>query len=118
MGIDQAARSSSHIPQAEGFYWRMVPDALFLHPDLEPIDIKVWLVLMVFARDRGWCEPTNKAIAEMAKVSVRTVAYSLARIEDAGFIVGESRGPHRTIKLRPEGWENSDRPYKLKMFAG
>jgi hypothetical protein len=95
----------------------MCPDALFMHPNIEPVDIKLWLVLMVFCRDRGWCEATNKQLAETAKISVRTVARCLCRLEDAGFVVGESKGPHRTIKLRPEGWEQSPRPFALKMFA-
>ena len=96
----------------------MVPDALWRHPDLEPIDIKVWCALLLYARDRGECNPTNAGLAETVGCSVRTIAYSLSRLEDAGFIVGESRGPHRTIRLRPEGWEDSPRPFKLKMFAG
>jgi hypothetical protein len=96
----------------------MVPDALWRHPDLEPIDIKVWCALMLHARDRAECHPTNAGLAETAGCSVATLKSSLSCLEDAGFIVGESRGPHRTIRLRPEGWENSPRPFKLKMFAG
>ncbi len=118
MGIDPARRSRSHIPQAEGFTWRMCPDKLFMHADLQAIDIKIWLVLMVYARDRGECNPTNKSLADMVGCSVRTIAYSLSRLEDAGFVIGESRGPHRTITLRPEGWgEMTPEPFRLKTFA-
>ncbi len=117
MSIDHASRSRSHIPQAEGFNWRMCPDKLFMHKDLEPIDIKVWLVLMVYARDRGECNPTNKSLADMVGCSVRTIKYSLVRLEDAGFLIGKSRGPHRTITLRPEGWDSTPQPFTLKTFV-
>jgi hypothetical protein len=118
MGIGKPARSCSHIPSTEGFYWRMVPDALWRHPELEPIDIKVWCALLLYARDRGECNPTNAGLAETVGCSPATLKRSLSRLEDAGFLVGESKGPHRTIRLRPEGWENAPRPFKLKTFAG
>jgi hypothetical protein len=118
MDIGNTARQHEAIPSARGFYWRMVPDALWRHPDLEPIDIKVWCALLLYARDRGECNPTNAGLAETVGCSPATLKRSLSRLEDAGFLVGESKGPHRTIKLRPEGWENSPRPFKLKTFAG
>ncbi len=116
--IDPAAGRRSPIPRTEGFYWRMVPDSLWRHPDLEPIDLKVWCALLLHARDRAECNPTNKGLAETAGCSVRTIAYSLSRLEDAGFIVGESKGPHRTIRIRPEGGEDSSAPFRLKTYAG
>lgn len=96
----------------------MVPDALWRHPELEPIDIKVWCALLLYARDRGECNPTNAGLAETVACSVRTIAYSLSRLEDAGFLVGESKGPHRTIRLRPEGWENAPRPFNADFRGG
>jgi hypothetical protein len=106
------------VPSGEGYYWRMCPDSLYLHSDLEPIDIKVWLILCLCARDRGQCNPTNASLAETARCSVRTIKYSLSRLEDAGFVVGETRGPYRTIRLRPDGWGEKPRAFNLKAFAG
>jgi hypothetical protein len=81
----------------------MVPDTLWLHPDLEMIDTHVWMSLLFYARDRMECSPTNRGLAEMVKVGVRSVKYSLVRLQNAGFISIESRGPYRTIRLHPEG---------------
>lgn len=98
--------------------WRMVPDALWLHPDLQPLDTHVWCALLLCARDRTECSPTSRGLAETLKCSVRTVKYSLARLEAAGFIVAESRGPHRTITLRPEGLgEATPQPFKLRAVS-
>jgi helix-turn-helix protein len=96
--------------------FRMVPDALWLHPDLQPIDTHVWCALLLCARDRGECSPTNKSLAETLSCSVRTVKYSLARLEAVGFIVIQSRGPHRTIMLRPDG-SNITQPFKLRAVS-
>ncbi len=81
----------------------MVPDKLWMHADLEMIDTHVWMALLFYARDRLECTPTNRGLAEMIKVSIRSVKYSLARLQSAGFIEIESRGPYRTIRLHPEG---------------
>src|SRR4051794_17420636 len=85
----------------------VVPHALWRHPDIEAMDVVVWLALDLFARGAETCSPTNASLAETVGTSTRTLKRSLARLEDAGFIVGESRGPHRTITLRPEGWGES-----------
>jgi biotin operon repressor len=114
IGTDRAVPS----PSSEGFYWRMVPDTLWRHPDLKPMDTHVWCALLLYARDRGECQATNKSLAETVGCSLATIKTSLSRLEDAGFIVGESRGPHRTIKIRPEGGTDTPSPYKLKAFAG
>jgi hypothetical protein len=106
-------------PSQEGNYFRMVPDTLWRHPDLKPMDTHVWCALLLYSRDRGECNPTNKGLAETVGCSVATVKTSLSRLEDAGFIEGESRGPHRTIRLRPEGWGEAAPPaFRLKAFAG
>ncbi len=81
----------------------MVPDRLWLHPDLTPQDTQTWCALLLSARDRMECQPTNRTLAETLKVSIRTVNYSIARLESAGFIEVDRHGPHRTIRLHPEG---------------
>jgi DNA-binding IclR family transcriptional regulator len=96
----------------------VVPHALAWHPKTEPVDVMVWLALDLFARGAETCSPTNAGLAETVGRSVRTIKRSLARLEDAGFIVGESNGPHRTIRLRPEGWgEAAPRTFQLRAVS-
>ncbi len=96
----------------------VVPHGLAWHPKTEDVDLKMWLALDLCARGAETCSPTNATLAEMTGRSVRTVKRSLARMEDAGFIVGESKGPHRTIRLRPEGWgEAAPRTFHLRAVS-
>ena len=115
-------------PLAKGLFMRIdtklagafavVPHALAWHADIEPMDVMVWLALDLFARGAETCTPTNAGLAETVGCSVRTIKRSLARLEDAGFVVGESKGPHRTIRLRPEGWgEAAPRTFQLRAVS-
>lgn len=92
--------------------FRMVPDALWAHPQVDPIDIKVWCVLCQHARDRGELTSTNRAIAESAGISDRTVKRSLARLSGLGFVKMEGETIHRTIFLQPDALEPT---YALKI---
>ncbi len=95
----------------------VVPHSLAWHPQTEPIDVMVWLALDLYARGETTCMPTNASLAETVGCSTRTIARSLARLEDAGFVVGESQGPHRTIRLRPEGWGDAPPVFKLRAVS-
>jgi hypothetical protein len=82
MSIGNSARQHEAILSARGFYWRMVPDALWRHPDLEPLDIKVWCALLLYARDRGECNPTNAGLAAQD----RALSGSLRSLGGSGAI--------------------------------
>ena len=83
----------------------MVPDALWTHPDLELIDIKVWCVLCHHARDRPHLDSTNRSIADSAGTSASTVKRSLSRLAKMGFVRLEGETIHRTIFLQPDALE-------------
>jgi hypothetical protein len=54
----------------------------------------VYEVLEVFANRDGWCHPSVKRIAMLARYSVRSVQYALRELEQAGWIQVEYRkGP-------------------------
>ena len=117
MGIGKPARSCSHIPSTEGFYLRMVPTHSGDIPSWSPSTSKSGGPIPAVRTRPGRANSTNAGLAETVGCSPATLKRSLSRLEDAGFLVGESK-PHRTIRLRPRGWENAPRPFKLKTFAG
>jgi hypothetical protein len=86
-----------------GVRFSMVPNALFTDPTLELQDIKTWCYLCLYARGRGYAEATDIKMSLDMGVKDRTVKRSIARLEDAGFISRERKGPKRTIHLIPEG---------------
>ncbi len=102
------------IPTA-GVRFSMVPNALFTDPTLELQDIKTWCYLCLYARGRGYAEATDIKMAQDMGVIDRTVKRSIARLEDAGFIRRERKGPKRTIHLIPEGRAEAA-PFKLKVL--
>jgi hypothetical protein len=82
--------------------FRMIPDGLWQHPDLELIDLKVWCALSLHARDRGETSSTNASIAKSADTSIPTLKRSLARLVRAGYIRTEGETSRRTIHLVPD----------------
>lgn len=98
-----------------GVRFSMVPNALFTDPTLELQDIKTWCYLCLYARGRGLCDPTDAKMAEDMNVIDRTVKRSLTRLESAGFIRRERKGPKRTIILIPEGKADAS-PFTLKVL--
>jgi hypothetical protein len=83
--------------------FRMVPDRLWTHQDLQLFDIKLWCALQFLARSRGYCEPTDATLAEKTDASQQTVRRSLQRLEAAEFIARTMDGRTRVITLKPEG---------------
>jgi Mn-dependent DtxR family transcriptional regulator len=86
-----------------------------MSPDLETTDIKTWCYLTLHARGRGFCESTDKVLAEAMSVVPLTVKRSLARLEDAGFIRRERKGRNRIIHLIPEGKPDAKPVFRLKV---
>ena len=83
--------------------FRMIPDRLWLHPEVKDFDIRLWCCLWFFARDRGHCFETDAAIAEKMGVSVKTVQRGLLSLERGKFIKREMVGRERRLDLQPEG---------------
>lgn len=81
----------------------MVPDALFTHPEIQPQDLMTWCYLCLHARSRGFCQPTDRTLAEAMGVVEMTVRRSLSRLEKFGFIARERNGQVRTIVIMGEG---------------
>lgn len=84
----------------------MVPDALWLHPDLQPVDVKVWLALMLHARDQESIGSSNASLAKTACVSGSTLKRSLARLTATGFVRPEGETHQRTLHLCPDAVES------------
>jgi hypothetical protein len=102
------------IPTA-GVRFSMVPNNLFTDRSLEPQDCVTWCYLCLYARGRGFAVVTDAKMAQDMGIVPMTVRRSLSRIEQAGFIRRERKGPARTIVLIPEGRAESA-PFKLKVL--
>ncbi len=80
----------------------MIPDALWQHPDLEPVDLKVWCALCLHGRETGQTTSTNAGLVATAETSLATLKRSLARLAKAGFIGVEGETNRRVIRLQPD----------------
>ncbi len=87
--------------------FRMLPDALFTHPETQPQDLMTWCYLGLHARNRGFCHVTDRQLAEDMGVVQMTVRRSLARLDKMGFIIRERNANERTIVLCPDGKEDA-----------
>lgn len=81
----------------------MIPDRMWLHPDIKDFDLRLWCGLLFLARGRGVCVATDTVLAEKIGCSAQTVQRGLTRLERAKFIVREMDGRERVLRLRPEG---------------
>jgi hypothetical protein len=82
--------------------FRMIPDALWTHPDLEPIDIKVWCALCLHSREAGETTSTNASLAETAETSLATLKRSLSRLAKTGFVQVDGETSKRVLRLQPD----------------
>jgi hypothetical protein len=98
-----------------GVRFSMVPNSLFTDRSLEPQDCVTWCYLCLYARGRGFAIVTDAKMGQDMGVVPMTVRRSLSRIEQAGFIRRERKGPARTIVLIPEGRAEAA-PFKLKVL--
>ena len=88
--------------------FRMVPDRMTFDNRLKSHEIRLWCVLNFTARGRDHTDTTDAALAEMMKLSERTVQESLARLEECRFIErappGRRAGDHPPARgRRPRG---------------
>ncbi len=95
---DHAPRAS---PSTRGNF-RMIPDALWQHPDIMPLDLKTWCALMLHARDRPSIASTNASVANSVGISVPTLKRSLARLSATGFVRPEGETSRRVLHLCPD----------------
>jgi predicted transcriptional regulator of viral defense system len=79
-------------------------------------DLEVWCALCFLARERGFVDSTDEAIADECGIAARTVRDSLARLERRGFLE-RSKGEdgRRRLVLRPEG--QGGEPYPLGVIG-
>lgn len=96
------------------YRFSMVPNTLFMDRSLEPQDCLTWCYLTLNARGRGYSDSTDKQLAEAMGVVDRTVRRSLDRLEEAGFVRRERKGPKRTIHLIPDN-RAEERAFRLKV---
>jgi predicted transcriptional regulator len=80
----------------------MIPDALWQHHQIQPLDIKVWCALMLHARDHDAIASTNATIAATARTSVRSLIRSLNRLAAVGFIRPEGETSNRVLHMCPD----------------
>ena len=85
--------------------FRMVPDALWMHDALQPVDIKVWCALWMHARDSPDVVSTNASRAGSANISLATLKRSLSRLTEVGFVRPEGETTKRVIHLCPDAIE-------------
>jgi hypothetical protein len=80
----------------------MIPDALWTHSSLEPIDIKVWCALCLHARDEWRTSSSNASLASSAETSIPTFKRSLSRLVATGFVRSEGSTGNRVLHLVPD----------------
>jgi hypothetical protein len=93
----------------------MIPDRLWLHPRVKPIDLRIWCCLWFHARDRGHCFENDATIAETTRVSIKTVQRSLLNLQRMEFIKRDMVGRDRRLDLRPEGDGQPIAAFALKL---
>jgi hypothetical protein len=98
--------------------FRMVPDRLWSHPMIEPLDVTLWCCLTFLARGRDHCEATDQALAGKLGTTDRTIRRSLARLESCQFIGRHMDGVTRVITLKPEGDGQPSAEFTLRVLAG
>ena len=96
----------------------MVPDRLWLHPDITPFAIRLWCCLWFFARDEGCCDPTDAVLAGELKVSIKTVQRGLCNLENTEFVERLMKGRTRVLHLHPEGNGEPIAEFQLRLVAG
>lgn len=60
-------------------------------PELEPFDIAVYAAIARHADAAGFAHPSRARIAQLARVSVKTVDRAVARLVDAGALEKQNR---------------------------
>jgi hypothetical protein len=60
-------------------------------PELEPYDLSVYAAIARHADQAGFCHPSRARIAELARVSIKTVDRSVQRLIDAGALEKQNR---------------------------
>jgi hypothetical protein len=115
MGIGNLPLRASPRRATESF--RMVPDRLWTNTGLQWFDIKLWCCLCFLARDRGWCDPTDDALAAETQASPQTVRRALHRLEQERFVARGMEGRARIIRLNPEGSGEPVPAYELKVVS-
>lgn len=96
----------------------MVPDRLWTHQALQPLDVRLWCALSFFARERGHCEPTDADLADKLGSSQQTIRRGLLRLEEAEFITRTMDGRTRVITLNTEGDGQPIEAFTLRVMAG
>jgi hypothetical protein len=109
---------SAHQSQINTETFRMIPDRLWTHPDLQLFDLKLWCVLQFLARGRGCCDPTDAVLAAKSGASQQTVRRSLQRLETAEFVTRTMESRTRVITLKPEGDGQPIEEFVLRLVAG
>jgi len=85
--------------------FRMIPDSLWQHRDIQLIDLKVWCALLLHARDAHSIASNNASLAATADTSVRTLIRSLNRLATIGFVRPEGETSNRVLHLCPDAVE-------------
>lgn len=83
----------------------MVPDGLWMHPSIKPIDAILWCALCQHARDRPDVASSNRSLARTIRASERTVSRSLARLQSTGFVQSQGETINRVLHLCPDAVE-------------
>ena len=83
----------------------MIPDALWMHPEIKPIDAILWCALLQHARDSPDVASSNRSLAKSIRASERTVSRSLARLQTVGFIQSQGETINRVLHLCPDAVE-------------
>lgn len=83
----------------------MVPDALWMHDAIKPVDVVVWCALWMHARDNPDVASSNRSLANTIRASERTVSRSLARLQSLGFVQSQGETINRVLHLCPDAIE-------------
>ncbi len=86
----------------------IAPDHLLLDQNLSGLDVRVWLLLRTYGRQKDTVFPSNAAISRKLGCHPRTVQSCLKNLEACGWIEREVKvradgSYHRTVIIQPGG---------------
>lgn len=80
-----------------------VPHAVFNDRRLKPGDRDLLAALTSYARNKSFCWPSNRKLADHLGVAPRTIQYRLRHLEAAGWITSVQKPRQRVIHLTWKG---------------
>lgn len=67
-------------------YYGVVPMKIVLNEKIDNNDLKLYIVISNLSNLKGYCYASNQYLAKVLKVSIRTIQYSIKKLEENEYI--------------------------------